>query len=275
MTIAKELRTAGDVSLNHIAALIGAQGGRRRLNTPVLLLDLDVFDKNVATMQAICDANGVRLRPHAKSHKSSRIAREQMEAGAVGVCCATINEAETMAAAGLGGLLITAPLVTDVKIARLRDLCEAAPDTMAVIDNAENARALSAAFENRAALNVLVDLDVGHHRTGAVDPDVAFELARLIAKTPAHRRCCKARRGRGGRARADQSAHRPHARGGARRQRRDRRRHRHARARRIVRRLHRDPGGLLYLYGRGICRHQLRRRRMALRLFAIRSDERA
>ncbi len=173
-----------DAIHSHLSALIGQPGGRARLNTPALLLDLDVFERNVATMQAICDANGVHLRPHAKSHKCSRIAQAQLKAGATGVCCATINEAEAMAEAGVAGLLITAPLVTDVKISRLRDLCGRAPDTLVVIDSADNAHALSDAFEGRPALNVLVDLDLGHHRTGAVDPDAAFALARQLAQTP-------------------------------------------------------------------------------------------
>ena len=80
------------------------------LQTPALLLDLDAFEANVKAMADIVARRGRKLRPHVKAHKSSRIARRQIEAGAIGLCCATVREAEAMAAAGLDGILVTTPV---------------------------------------------------------------------------------------------------------------------------------------------------------------------
>src|SRR5580692_8691964 len=80
---------------------LGTQGSRWRVPTPALVVDLDAFDRNVAQMAARARAAGVALRPHAKSHKTSALARRQIGAGAVGVCCAKLGEAEALAAQGI------------------------------------------------------------------------------------------------------------------------------------------------------------------------------
>ncbi len=85
---------------------------RDQVKTPALILDLDVLDANIATMVATAKKAGLSLRPHAKSHKSPDIARRLVAAGALGACCATIGEAEALAAAGIPGLLVTSPLAT-------------------------------------------------------------------------------------------------------------------------------------------------------------------
>ena len=105
-------------SLAFNRSLIGQPGSRRRLDTPALVLDLDAFDHNVATMAALARERSIGLRPHAKTHKSVEIGRRQIEAGAVGLCCAKLGEAEVLAAGGLGRLLLTSPVRGD-KIARL------------------------------------------------------------------------------------------------------------------------------------------------------------
>ena len=79
------------------AHLIGQQGSRANLNTPALVVDLDALQANMARMAAFARANGLAVRPHAKTHKSNHIARLQVEAGAVGVCCAKIDTASTEA----------------------------------------------------------------------------------------------------------------------------------------------------------------------------------
>ena len=99
--------------------LIGVKGSRAELDTPALLIDLDAMERNLAAMAAHARAVGVALRPHAKTHKSLRIARLQVEAGALGVCCATMGEAEVMVGGGIPGVHITSPQVTRSKIARL------------------------------------------------------------------------------------------------------------------------------------------------------------
>ena len=98
------------------------------LCTPALICDLDLFESNLRTMASYTRAGGVRLRPHAKSHKCPEIARRQIKAGAVGVCVATLREAEVMAQAGLPGILITSELVGEPKIGRLMNLVERHPD---------------------------------------------------------------------------------------------------------------------------------------------------
>jgi D-serine deaminase-like pyridoxal phosphate-dependent protein len=165
------------------AGLIGQAGSRALLQTPALLIDLDALERNVERMAVWCTANGIALRPHAKTHKSVAIARLQLDAGAVGICTATIGEAEAMAAGGITGLLITSPAVGTAKIRRLMALARLAPDLMIVVDAAENVAALAdAAAAEGVVLNLVVALDVGLHRIGAKTPADALALAQLIAQ---------------------------------------------------------------------------------------------
>ncbi len=160
------------------ASLIDERESRARLITPALVLDLDAMERNIATMAAHAAAQGVSLRPHAKTHKCTRIAHLQLEAGALGICCATLGEAEAMAAGGVEGLLITSPIVAPAKIARLMALRERHGPLMVVVDDMGNLRALEAAAQAAAhPLDVVVDVDVGLHRTGARDADAAVALA--------------------------------------------------------------------------------------------------
>ena len=89
------------------AHLIGRQGSRRSLNTPALVIDVEALDRNIAAMAAFAAANGLKLRPHAKTHKSVDIARRQIAAGAIGQCCAKLGEAEALADGGVENILIT------------------------------------------------------------------------------------------------------------------------------------------------------------------------
>jgi 3-hydroxy-D-aspartate aldolase len=147
--------------------LIGVPGGAARLQTPALVIDLDVFERNLAHMVAHAKASGVGLRPHAKTHKSVEIARRQIAAGANGVCCAKLGEAEALAEGGIGSLLITSPVVTEAGIARLMALNARIGDLMAVCDNAAVAARLDAAARDAGKpLKVLVDIDPGMSRTG-------------------------------------------------------------------------------------------------------------
>lgn len=166
------------------AHLINQQGGRRSLNTPVLLIDLDVFERNVAAMAAFAKTNGIRLRPHAKTHKCAEIARRQVAAGAVGVCCAKLGEAEEMAAGGIGSVLITSPVVSEPAIARLVQLNERMADLEVALDNPDNARALAAAVGSGKTLTVLIDVDPGIKRTGVASAEAAVALAQVIAGLP-------------------------------------------------------------------------------------------
>src|SRR5581483_10475879 len=92
---------------------------RADLPTPALLLDLDAFESNLKTMAEHCRRAGCALRPHAKTHKCAEIARRQVAAGALGVCAATVPEAEGLVAGGVKGVLLTSPIVEPHKIARM------------------------------------------------------------------------------------------------------------------------------------------------------------
>lgn len=154
------------------------------LDTPVLLLDADVLAENVACMKEMTEAAGVRYRPHSKTHKSPVIARMQAEAGAVGICCAKLGEAEVMAAAGIDNILITTPVVGESKIGRL--LHARNTSRIAVVaDNADNVAMLGdCARMSGTRLDVLVEVDVGQGRCGVKPGAEAVELARAIHGHP-------------------------------------------------------------------------------------------
>ena len=103
--------------------------------TPVLILDGSAIEHNIWRMAELARQFGLGLRPHVKTHKSAEIARWQIQAGALGVSCATVNEAAGMAAAGLTGLLITAPSADQSKLARVAKLNREA-DLMVTVDHA-------------------------------------------------------------------------------------------------------------------------------------------
>ena len=148
-------------------SLIGVPGGRARLQTPALVIDLDVFERNVANMVAHAKASGVGLRPHAKTNKCSEIARRQIAAGANGICCAKLGEAEALAAAGIESILLTSPVVTEAGIARVMALNGRMRELIVVCDNASVIARLDAAAQaNGKKLKVLVDIDPGMSRTG-------------------------------------------------------------------------------------------------------------
>jgi len=166
------------------AHLIGQQGSRNALNTPVLVLDIEKLDRNIATMQALADAKGVALRPHAKTHKSVDIGRRQVAAGAIGLCCAKIGEAEVLADGGITGLLITSPVSAPVAIERLAALAKRGIGLTAAIDNPDMVQrwqdALAAAG---AMLDVVIDVDPGIRRTGVASPEAAVAVAEAIARS--------------------------------------------------------------------------------------------
>jgi len=166
------------------AHLIGQQGGRQALNTPALVIDLDALEGNIAAMAAYAQTSGIRLRPHAKTHKCAEIARRQVAAGAVGVCCAKLGEAEEMAAGGIASILITSPVVSAPAIERLVALNARIDGLEVVIDNPDSARALAAAIGAGKRLSILIDIDPGIRRTGVPSPEAAVALAQTAASLP-------------------------------------------------------------------------------------------
>ncbi len=162
--------------------LIGQQGSRQSLNTPALVLDLELLDRNIAEMASFAKAHKVNLRPHSKTHKSADIAKRQIAAGALGVCCAKLGEAEALAEGGVESLHITSPVVTPQAIARLIELNGKAKDVMVVVDHPANVDALAAAAAKAGGkpLTVVVDIDPGIHRTGVATPDGVVELVKKV-----------------------------------------------------------------------------------------------
>jgi D-serine deaminase-like pyridoxal phosphate-dependent protein len=165
--------------------LVGQAGSRWRLPTPALVVDLDALDANIAEMSARARAAGVALRPHAKTHKSAFVARRQIEAGAVGICCAKLGEAEALAAAGVRGLLVTSPIAAPETAERCAVVAGQDPEFAVVVDHPVGADALQAAAAVRAVtIQVVIDVDVGLGRTGVADTAAALGLGRRIATHP-------------------------------------------------------------------------------------------
>lgn len=144
------------------------------LDTPCLVVDLDVVERNLTRMQSALDARGIALRPHVKTHKSVALARLQLDAGARGLTVGTIGEAEVLVDAGLADIFIAYTLwLTEPKAARLGGLLDRIPLRVGV-DSAEGAALLAAAARGRRnALSVLVEIDSGERRTGVAPADAA------------------------------------------------------------------------------------------------------
>jgi D-serine deaminase-like pyridoxal phosphate-dependent protein len=152
------------------------------VDTPVLVVDLDVFERNLDLMANAVRGGGVALRPHAKSHKCPDIAHAQIERGAVGICCQKVGEAEAFVAAGIRDVLVTNEIVGEKKLARLAQL--AAQAKIGVLaDDAATVRHIGAAA--RAAgvsIDVLVEVDVGANRCGVAPGSPAVAIAEVIAR---------------------------------------------------------------------------------------------
>jgi len=162
------------------AALIGSGVGE--IDTPALLLDLDIMERNVARMAAAFRGLTAKLRPHAKTHKTPIIAHKQLAAGAIGITCAKLGEAEVMVEGGVRDILIANQIVGARKIARLVSLARHA-DLIVAVDDAHNVQELSQAAQAAGvSLRVLVEVDVGMHRCGVAPGEPALVLAQQIER---------------------------------------------------------------------------------------------
>ena len=150
------------------------------VDTPALVVDLDIYERNLDRMATLIEASGKKLRPHAKMHKTPSVALDQIKRGAVGVCCQKISEAECMVEGGIGDVLITNEIVSKAKLKRVAQLAHKAKIGICV-DNKNATLALNeeCAAEN-VTIRVLVEIDVGGHRCGVVSPNDALNLARII-----------------------------------------------------------------------------------------------
>jgi D-serine deaminase-like pyridoxal phosphate-dependent protein len=165
--------------------LLGQPGSRHQVPTPALLLDLDAFEANLRHVADAAAVAGVALRPHAKTHKCADLARRQLAAGAVGICVAKLGEAEALAAEGIGDILLTSPLVGPVAARRVADLVASGTSMTVAVDRPGAVADLAAAASGvRSPIPVIVDLDVGLHRSGVPTPADAVRLAEAIAAQP-------------------------------------------------------------------------------------------
>ena len=151
-----------------------------QLPTPALVVDIEIMTRNMETMANYLARVKTQLRPHAKTHKTPAIGHMQMRAGATGLCCATVGEAEVMVYSGIPNVLIATELVDAVSLRRAVNLARQAK-VMMVVDDRENVRNLSAVAQQFGVnMEVLVDLDVGQGRCGARSMDQLVDLAREV-----------------------------------------------------------------------------------------------
>jgi D-serine deaminase-like pyridoxal phosphate-dependent protein len=163
-------------------ARIGAH--KSELDTPALLVDLEALEKNIGTMADYIRGVPAELRPHEKTHKCPIIAHKQLEAGAIGITCAKLGEAEAMAAAGIRDLLIANQVVGEPKVTRLVNLAKHS-DVIVAVESVKNVRHLAeVARTKRTTLNVIIEVDVGNNRCGTASGEPTLELAREIDSHP-------------------------------------------------------------------------------------------
>ena len=156
------------------------------IDTPALVVDLERMERNIATMARFFADKPAKLRPHWKTPKCAEVAKRQLAAGAIGITCAKLGEAEALAAAGVrASVLIANQIVGAAKLARLVELARFLPELIIAVDSAAQVDALDAALRNASApapkLGALIEVDTGMHRCGTNAPDETAELARRLA----------------------------------------------------------------------------------------------
>ncbi len=157
------------------------------VDTPALILDLDKFDQNIARLMRAVRTQGVRVRPHAKSHKCVEIARRQIAAGAAGICVQKLSEAAVFLDGGIDDVLITNEVVGLPKLRRLAALAKAHPQARlgVLVDDLGVVRQLAQCCDEAGArVDVYVEVDVGQNRCGIAQPEEAVTLARAIVASP-------------------------------------------------------------------------------------------
>ena len=157
------------------------------IDTPALLIDLDAFESNLAALNRSIAGRGMRVRAHAKTHKCPEIALRQIAAGAIGVCCQKVGEAEAMVEGGVSDVVVSNEVVGPSKLERLARLARRAKIGVCA-DDAGNIEAIGAAAGSAGVtLDVYVEIDVGARRCGVAPGDAAVALARSVLASPALR----------------------------------------------------------------------------------------
>jgi D-serine deaminase-like pyridoxal phosphate-dependent protein len=155
-----------------------------RFSTPAVMVDLDVFEANVAAMAKLLHGSGKTVRPHFKTHRTPELARRQLGGPAVGITCATVGEAEALVAAGIDDVLLANEVVDPTKITRLAVAGRSARVTVAVDASEPVARLSRAAVAAGATLRVLVEVDILLHRCGVASVADAIALAQAVEREP-------------------------------------------------------------------------------------------
>ena len=155
-----------------------------QIDTPALILDMDAFERNLGLLQDALSGSGMRLRPHAKSHKCPEIALRQIAAGAVGICCQKVSEAAVFVAAGVKDILITNQVVGEKKVAHALDLTERARVGILVDHEEQVAAFAQASAARKIKIDVYIEVDVGMGRCGATSIEQVVALARQIDQAP-------------------------------------------------------------------------------------------
>jgi len=156
------------------------------LDTPALVVDLDVLEKNIADVQAACHRLEIDLRVHTKTHKTPQIARMQVEGGAIGITSQKLGEAEAMADGGLGDILIPYNIVGQTKLERLTRLIKSGKTTLTLAaDSSATVEGLSEqATRDGCTVRVVVEMDTGSGRCGVQSPQETLVLAQQIDSLP-------------------------------------------------------------------------------------------
>lgn len=157
---------------------------KSEISTPCLCLDLDRFDANVRSMVATCKQHQVQWRPHSKCHKSPVIGQWLLDAGADGLTCATVREAEVMVAAGITNILIANMVAGAAKVARLVEVARNS-DVIVCVDHIDQATAISEAMHAAGtSIRILIELEIGLNRVGIAANEAAIQLARQVQDLP-------------------------------------------------------------------------------------------
>ncbi|WP_076592743.1 DSD1 family PLP-dependent enzyme [Herminiimonas arsenitoxidans] len=158
------------------------------VDTPALLVDLDAFEDNLARVHTRILQAGLQVRPHGKAHKSPAIAHKQIEAGAHGICCQKVSEAEVFVDAGIQDVLITNQIVGMRKVDRLAALAGRAHIGVCVDHPIQVEQLGDAVVKEGTHIDVLVEVDIGHGRCGVANAFEAIDLARTIQQYHPHLR---------------------------------------------------------------------------------------
>jgi len=156
----------------------------REFGTPAVVIDLDVVDRNIARVQGVCDRAGVGNRPHIKTHKIPTLAAAQIKAGARGITCQKLGEAEVMADAGIDDILVSYNLIGAARSGRLAALRKRVDLSVCADSPVTIAAYAEAAAAAEVPIGVVIECDTGRQRAGVETPREAIDLARLVQATP-------------------------------------------------------------------------------------------